>query len=45
MKPQGVFYLSEGKFDCLLSLNLNFNKIGDECLSHIANGFFCKLIL
>ena len=35
--------MSQGKFGCLESLNLNFNEIGDEGLNHIANGFFSKL--
>ena len=43
IKPQGAFYLSQGKFSSLESLNLNFNEIGDEGLNHIANGFFSKL--
>ena len=35
--------MSQGKFNSLESLNLNFNEIGDQGLNHIANGFFSKL--
>lgn len=43
LKNLRIFYLSQGKFSCLESLNLNFNEIGDEGLNHIANGLFNKL--
>ena len=44
LKSKGVLYLSQYKlFNSLESLNLNNNKIGDEGLNNIANGFFYKL--
>ena len=44
LKSKGVLYLCQYKFfHSLESLNLNNNKIGDEGLNHIANGFFYKL--
>jgi len=44
LKSKGVLYLSQYKlFYSLESLNLNNNKIGDEGLNHIVNGFFRKL--
>ena len=43
IKPQGAFYLSQGKYPNLEMLNLNFNEIGDDGLNHIANGNFTKL--
>ena len=44
LKSKGVLYLSQYKsFRSLESLNLNNNKIGDEGLNHIVNGFFRKL--
>ena len=44
IKSKGALYLSQYKlFNLLESLNLSNNKIGDEGLHHISNGFFSKL--
>ena len=44
LKSKGVLYLSQYKlFHSLEDLNLSNNKIGDDGLNHIANGFFYKL--
>ena len=43
IKPQGAYFLSQGKYPNLQTLNLNFNEIGDEGISHIANASFVSL--